>query len=267
MTFDRMLNLLALAPAFGRAALRRAAVVAGLGLGLAGAAHAQLVITGIPDSPDPVAAGGTVTYTVGIGDATGLARSNVTLNFDVPAGGRYAGTGTLPAGASCAGMALNQAGPGTLTCTGINVPAQATVQLPIKLRTTAAGTLTVTGTVVGGSSQSETTTVDTGADLQLALSAPATAAAGSTQNVRLTVTNNGPGTANNVVINDPLPSGAYLTWSTTSVGCSITGTGASQALSCTVATLSGAIGSLNRTSIVACRGTEEAPGTGVVATT
>ncbi|MEO6277009.1 MAG: SdrD B-like domain-containing protein [Roseateles sp.] len=192
-----------------------------LGLAFAGSAHAQLVVTGVPDSLDPIAAGGTVTYTVGIGDALGAARSNVTLNFDIPAGGRYAGTGTLPAGVSCAGMALNQAGPGTVTCTGIDVPALDTVQVPLRVRTQAAGTITVQAAIVGGGSQSETTTVDTGADLQLAVNTVATAAAGSTQNVVLTVTNGGPNASPSSTLSYSVPPGFAL--SATPGGCSLAG--------------------------------------------
>src|SRR5689334_14096667 len=137
MTFYRLsptIALLALARRTAVAARRTAAWLA-LGLAFAGSAHAQLVITGTPDNPDPVPAGGTVTYTVGIGDALGAPRNNVTLNFDIPAGGRYAGTGTLPAGVSCGGMVLDQAGPGTITCTGINVPSLGTSQVPLRVRT------------------------------------------------------------------------------------------------------------------------------------
>src|SRR4030095_14223432 len=53
----------------------------------------------------------------------------------------------------------------------------------------------------------------------------------------IVLTNNGPGSANNVAINDPLPNGATLTWSTASAGCTVTGSGAAQTLSCTVGTL------------------------------
>src|SRR5437868_11840390 len=109
MTFDRLLPHLARRAV---ALLRPAAALLTLGLAFSGAAHAQLIVTGVPDNPDPVPAGGTVTYMVGIGDALGTPRSNVTLNFDIPATGRYAGTGALPGGVSCAGMALDQAGPG-----------------------------------------------------------------------------------------------------------------------------------------------------------
>ena len=149
MTFDRVLDSLARS----RALLCRTTAAVGLTLGLAGAAQAQLVVTGMPDTPDPVAAGGVVTYNVGIGDALGVARSGVTVNFDVPATGRYAGTGALPAGVSCGGMAVGQAGPGTVSCTGVSVPTQDVVHLPMRVRSIAAGTMTVTASVVGGSSQ------------------------------------------------------------------------------------------------------------------
>lgn len=67
MTSARVLN----PPTRWRASIRRAGVAAGLALGLAGAVQAQLVVTGMPDTPDPVAAGGVVTYNIGIGDALG----------------------------------------------------------------------------------------------------------------------------------------------------------------------------------------------------
>src|SRR5690348_2909286 len=120
MTFDRLLPSLA----------RRAASIIALGvapllLGLAvsGMAHAQLVVTGVPGRPDPVAAGRTLPYTVVIGDARCAARSTVSLDLDIPRGGRYAATGTLPGGVSRGGMALDHTGPGTIACAGIDVDA------------------------------------------------------------------------------------------------------------------------------------------------
>lgn len=196
-------------------------MLVGLGLGLAGAAQAQLVVTGMPDTPDPVAAGGVVTYDIGIGDALGVARSGVTVNVAVPANGRFAGTGTLPAGVSCGGMAVGQAGPGTVTCTGINVPSLDVTHLPMRVRSTAAGTMAVTATVVGGSSQSETTTVNTGADLALSINAPASVAAGSTQNVQLTVSNAGPDASPSSTLTYNVPPGFAL--SATPGGCSLSG--------------------------------------------
>ncbi len=206
MTSDRLLHSLA----HCRALLRRAAVATGLGLVLAGAAQAQLVVTGMPDSPDPVAAGGIVRYNIGIGDALGLARSDVTVNIDVPAAGRFAGMGKLPAGVSCTGMSVGQAGPGQVTCSGISVPPLEVTRLPLRVRAIAAGTMTVTATIVGGSSQSETTTVNDGVDLSLSISAPATAAAGSTQPVQFTISNAGPDTSPSSTLKYSVPPGFAL---------------------------------------------------------
>ena len=65
----------------------------------------------------------------------------------------------------------------------------------------------------------------------------ATITAGQTATFTVVVTNNGPGTANNVAISDPLPNGATLTWTTASAGCIDHRQRRSQALSCTVGTL------------------------------
>jgi uncharacterized repeat protein (TIGR01451 family) len=262
MTFDRLLPQLARRAV---ALLRPAAALLAFGLAFSGTAHAQLIVTGVPDSPDPVPAGGTVTYTVGVGDALGAPRSNVTLNFDIPATGRYAGTGTLAGGVSCGGMALDQAGPGTVTCTGINVPALGTVQVPLRVRTTASGTLTVSASLVGGNSQSETTTVNTGADLRLAISTPATAAAGSTQNLQLTVTNDGPNASPSSTLSYSVPPGFALTG--TPGGCSLAGS----TLTCNLGALAnGASTSVTATGVIGVGGgstlthTADVTGTGGV---
>ena len=50
----------------------------------------------------------------------------------------------------------------------------------------------------------------------------------------ITTTNNGPGTATGVTLNDPLPGGSGVDWSIDSgTGCSITGTAPTQTLGCT----------------------------------
>jgi uncharacterized repeat protein (TIGR01451 family) len=53
----------------------------------------------------------------------------------------------------------------------------------------------------------------------------------------VTVTNNGPGTAFNVTINDPLPGGTGISWSTSTSGCSISGSAPTQSLACTINSL------------------------------
>lgn len=231
------------------APLKRATLAMGACMAFAGAAHAQLVVTGMPDSIDPVPAGGVVTYDVGIGDAVGAARTNVTLNISVPANAQFAGTGTLPAGVSCSGMALGEAGPGTFTCTGIDVPALATVQVPVRVRSVSAGTMTVTASLVGGSSQSETTTVNAGADLAVQIVTPATAAAGSTQSVQFTVSNAGPTTSPSAVLTYSVPPGFAL--GALPGGCSTAGS----TLTCTMGAIaSGASRSVTVDGVVGVAG-------------
>ncbi|MFT7774456.1 SdrD B-like domain-containing protein [Roseateles sp.] len=206
-------------------------ILAILALAAAGGAQAQLQITGMPDSPDPVPAGGTVTYQIGVADAGGSPQSGVTLNVDIPANGRYAGMGSLPGGVSCGGMAVGQAGPGTVTCTGINIPAMGVVQVPVRVTSTAAGTMTVSATPVGGATQSETTTVNVGADLSIAINTPATAAAGSTLNIQLTVANAGPYASPASTLHYSVPPGLVL--GTLPGGCSVAGS----TVSCSIGNL------------------------------
>ena len=61
--------------------------------------------------------------------------------------------------------------------------------------------------------------------------------AGAAATFTIVVTNNGPGTANGVAINDPLPAGGGVNWTTSTAGCSITGAVSAQTLTCTVGSL------------------------------
>ncbi len=55
---------------------------------------------------------------------------------------------------------------------------------------------------------------------------------GSPMSFDITVYSDGPGTAENVTLNDPLPGGVGISWATTSAGCTITGAAPTQTLSC-----------------------------------
>lgn len=203
-------------------ALRRALLTAALGLMALGSAHAQLIISSIPDAPDPVPAGGTVTYTVRVAETNGTPLAGGAFGFSVPANGQYAGTGALPPGVSCSGMAEGQTGPGLLNCSGIDLGPNAVAQVPLRVRSTLQGTLSVTATPTpGGAAQTELTTVNAGADLDLSLSAPANASAGSTQSVVLSVTNHGPDASPSSLLSYSIPPGFALTG--TPAGCSLAG--------------------------------------------
>ncbi|CAH0352369.1 SdrD B-like domain-containing protein [Aquabacterium sp. CECT 9606] len=183
-------------------------------------AWSALIISGLPDTPDPVSAGGEVTYTVRVAESGGAPVSNASVAFDVPANGRYAGADALPAGVTCSGMAAGQAGPGVLTCSGLNLAANEVAELPLRVRSTVQGSLTVSATPLpSGTPQSQTTTVNNGADLRVGISGPATAPAGSAQAWSFTITNDGPDAspASTLTYNVPpnlgipsLPSGCSL---------------------------------------------------------
>ena len=198
----------------------------------AGAAQAQLTISSLTDVSDPVSAGGTVTYTVGISEANGLPVAGGAFSFAVPANGIYAGPGSFPPGVSCSGMGSNQPGPGTLNCSGVNLTANQTALISFLVRSTtaAAGALQVTATVPGGS-QNQLTTVNAGSDLALTFNGPATAPAGSTQAFQLRVENFGPDASPASTASYAIPPG--FTIPTPPAGCSIGGT----TLTCTVGAL------------------------------
>lgn len=156
-------------------------------------AWSALIISGLPDTPDPVSAGGEVTYTVRVAESGGAPVSNASVAFEVPANGVYAGPGVLPVGVSCSGLAAGQAGPGVLTCSGLNLAANEVAELPLRVRSTVQGSLTVSATPLpGGTAQSQTTTVNNGADLRVGIAGANSAPAGSAQAWVFTVTNDGP---------------------------------------------------------------------------
>jgi uncharacterized repeat protein (TIGR01451 family) len=156
-------------------------------------AWSALIISGLSDTPDPVAAGGEVTYTVRVADSGGAPVGNASMSFAVPANGAYAGAGTLPSGVNCTGMSVGQTGPGTITCSDLNLASNAVLELPLRVRSTVQGSLTVSATPLpSGTPQSQTTTVNNGADLRVGITGPASAPAGSAQAWVFTVTNDGP---------------------------------------------------------------------------
>lgn len=213
--------------------LGRCMAVAFILAGAAASAHAQLTISSVTDSPDPVSAGGTVTYTAGISEANGQPVAGGAFDFAVPANGVFVGPGTYPPGVSCTGMVANQPGPGTLNCTGLGVGANATSLISFLVRSTASGSMQATVTVPGGS-QSQSTTVNAGADLAVAITGPATAAAGSTQVFDIRVDNLGPNASPASSLSYAIPPGFNIP--APPAGCSVAGA----TLNCAVGALGAA---------------------------
>src|SRR5207302_5039451 len=105
---------------------------------------------------------------------------------------------------------------------------------------------TVSNTATGAASKDGQDTATASVEVQCANIAIAKTAnpagpvsSGDSIGFDIVVSNNGPGTAVNVVVNDPLPAGGDLSWSISPsvTGCAITGPVGTQVLSCTFASL------------------------------
>ncbi|MHB8844933.1 MAG: DUF11 domain-containing protein [Nitrospirota bacterium] len=186
---------------------------------------ADLAVSKTVDDPAP-AAGGSITYTIGLTNNGGNAASGVLVTDLLPAGVSYAshvvtqGTYTPASGIWSAG-ALASGATTTLTIT-------ATV-------TAAAGSSVVNTASVTASDQADGNTANNsagatifvgGADLAVAKSVSnASPNEGAAVSYRVTVTNNGPGSPTGVQVADLLPAGLTFTSALASQGTYTTATG------------------------------------------
>ncbi|WP_299921853.1 hypothetical protein [uncultured Nocardioides sp.] len=193
-------------------------------------------------SPNPVVAGQQVTYTItarnnGPSDATG-----VTVTDQVPA--RVSGvSATATNGASCAATTGNavsctsatlaSGASFTVTVTGTVAPGAATG--PMGNTATVTSTTPVDPTPSNNSATASTDVVAR-ADVSVTKTGPAEADAGARASWVLTVTNNGPSSAANLVLTDALPSGVTFA-SSTSVPAGVTCTAADGLVTCPVGDL------------------------------
>lgn len=181
------------------------------------------------DSPDPIAAGGVVTYTLEVtndGDINSI--SNIRVTDTLPSGGAF--VSATPSQGSCTAPSGNQ-----FTCDLGTLGPQAVATVAVRVRTTSAGTITNTASVTstaggfvdpatGNNSQDELTTVTAGANLALAMTANPSPSvqAGASLAYNMTVTNAGPDTATDVRVTSNLPPGFLRTGSLPG-GCSQAG--------------------------------------------
>jgi uncharacterized repeat protein (TIGR01451 family) len=180
------------------------------------AAHTQQtdLVLNVTTAPLSVPATGLVTYSVTVNNNSITTATGVVYTMTVPVGASY-NTFTVGGGASCSGMTGGQAGPGTVTCTLPNLIGGATVAFTVKLRLNVAGTTNVPQSVsstttdgdLSNNSVTSATTVVTGADFSVTLTAPATLPSGSTFNYGLTVNNAGPDPATALQGQFPVPTG------------------------------------------------------------
>jgi uncharacterized repeat protein (TIGR01451 family) len=179
------------------------------------------------DSPDPVAIGQLLTYTITVRNNGPSSATAVSVTDPLPAAVSY--VSATPSQGSCF-----QSVPGTVTCNLGNVSSGATATIQVRVTPQVAGTITNTASVQGtetdlntaNNSASAATTVTPRADLAVTTTAsPNPAIAGSTLTYTVTVRNNGPSAATGVTMTDTLPSSniTYQSASSSQGSCSQSG--------------------------------------------
>lgn len=182
------------------------------------------LLANVVDNPDPVAVGDTMQYTYTVTNRGPSYAENVTLTATLPAALLSYAALTAPSGVSCTAPAVGSYG-GTVTCNMGGLPANASASVNVQLLGTAKGTTTTSLTVASDETRAgfdtlpsnntatEQTTVRNKADVAVTAktATPATIGLNEPFQYTITVTNNGPGAADAVVLSDNLPSGMVLT--------------------------------------------------------
>lgn len=177
------------------------------------------LVVNTTDSPDPLPAGGVVTYEVTVANNGDTDATSVTSSHSIPANMEY--LGFSGAGVSCAGMAVNSPGPGTITCTHPDLENTTGVSaFEIALRTTVQGSVIFGATASSAegdddptnNTDDEQTTVNLGANVAISKTPAAGAvSAGASFVWTLSVSNAGPHSASTLRVEDPVPSGFSVT--------------------------------------------------------
>lgn len=168
---------------------------------------------------DPMPVNGTVVYTVTV-ENNGVTRTpENSLTFSIPAGGIVTDIGGDLSPADCE-PGLPLPGPTTpddtveLTCTLPGLDGGQVLGATFSVEATQKGILTYSFEVDSTGDYNpddnvitSTTTIREGADLELAIDGPGTAAAGSTVQFSATVTNHGPDAISGAVVRIPVPEG------------------------------------------------------------
>ncbi|HZV61575.1 MAG TPA: SdrD B-like domain-containing protein [Methylophilaceae bacterium] len=205
--------------------LRRIFFLFALFVPLSAQAAVDLVIN-TTDNPDPVLAGGVVTYTVEVDNNGSTGATGLTSSHSIPANTTYLGfSGT---GVTCTGMTAGTTGPGVLNCSLPNVAGLAEgPAYTVQLRTSAQGSIVFGATVSSiepdatgaNNTDNEQTTVSRGANFSISKTpASGNAISGATFSWQLTVNNAGPDAASNLRVQDPIPTGFSVT--SLPAGCS-----------------------------------------------
>ena len=214
-------------------------------------ARADLSVTK-NDAPDPVNAGGNITYTINVANAGPSDAHNVSLSDATPGNTTFVSI-TQSAGPafSCTSPAFG--GTRTVTCTIATFTSgpSATFSLVVNVNgntpngTTISNTATISSSTTddspGNDSATATTTVNAGADLSVTKTGPAEQGAGFDISYSITVTNPGPNDAANVGLSDTVPANTTFRSFTQNTGptftCNTPIVGGTGTVSCSIASL------------------------------
>jgi uncharacterized repeat protein (TIGR01451 family) len=194
------------------------------------------------DSPDPVNAGGNITYTIGLANAGPSNAFSLNMSDTLPAGTTFVSLAS-PGSFTCTTPAVGATG--TVSCTHVSsmVPGSSvTFTLVVQvdpstaagtvISNTAAATTTTPDPNTANNTATATTTVATSADLSVTKSdSPDPVNAGANLTYTITVNNAGPSNASTVTLTDVLPAevtffslAAPAGWSCTDPGIFNSGT-------------------------------------------
>ena len=196
------------------------------------------------DTPDPVLAGGELTYNLTVANSGPRAATGVLLTDTLPASVTF--LSATPSQGTCSQTGV------TVSCSMGTVANGANATVQIKVRPNATGSITNNATVAssindpvaGNNSASATTTVNPAADLSISKTdSPDPIAVGQQLTYTLGVNNAGPSSATGITVTDTLPAGVTYNSATPSQG---TCSQASGTVTCSVGTVaSGANASIS----------------------
>jgi uncharacterized repeat protein (TIGR01451 family) len=198
------------------------------------------------DTPDPVVAGNNVTYTITVNNAGPSNATTAALADTLPTGTTFVSLSS-PGGWSCTTPAVG--GVGTVNCSIATLGVTSAVftlvvnvdsALLANVSNTATASSATTDPNGANNSDTETTTVNTSADVQVTkVDTPDPVTAGTNLTYTITVTNAGPSSAATVALADTVPTGTTFVSLASPGGwsCTTPAVGGTGAINCSIATL------------------------------